>query len=486
MKLHRRAAFLLGVLLLASSAFARQLPNIDAFANAKPNPANDAAAQARARDFIRGGSQLRTEGRLGVPTFVWAGAATGTPTIHVGGNSTNLPPEEAAARSFVGTYASLYNLNAADVTTAAVRDVHNTGKGGVIVKFKQTVGGIEIFREELNVLMTQKLELVALSGYISSATTPAAVGGGLGFTLDNRTAASGAFADLTGRSLGSLVAAGSRGGYDLFTAGAGAGLDEPMRVKKVFFHVAGGLIPGYYVEVAAKDQGTSTDGLFASDEAPGLDYYSYVISAADGSVLFRKNLTNDAKEHGKLQSNGFNDYTYRVWASNTTFIPQDEPFGNDVTPKVNPIPDGFQPPYIGATDVTLTNYPSFSRAGTDPWLPPGATVTNGNNVDAYVDLDGLSNGANDGFTGSDFRAAVTAPGQFLHTFDPTIAPTSNEQRQAALQQLFYNDNFLHDWYYDYGFDEAAGNAQALNFGRGGVEGDSMRAEGQDGSGRNNA
>jgi hypothetical protein len=483
MKLHRRAAFLLGVLLLASSAFARQLPNIDAFANAKPNSANDAAVQARARNFIRGGSQLRTESRLGVPTFVWAGAATDTPTIHIGGNA-NLPPEEAAARSFVGSYASLYNLNSADVTTAVVRNVHATGKGGVIVKFKQQVGGIEIFREELNVLMTQKLELVALSGYISSTTTPAAINGNLGFVLDKATAASGAFADLTGRSVGTLVPAGSRGGYDLFTGAAGAGLDEPIRLKKVYFHVAGGLIPGYYIEVAAKDQ--SPNGVFASDEAPAHDYFSYVISAIDGSILFRKDLTNDASEKGKLSSNGINDYTYRVWGSTTTFLPQDEPFGNDIEPKVLATPDGFQAPYIAPTDVTLTNYPFFSRAATDPWLPAGATVTNGNNVDAYVDLDGTAGGANDGLTGTDFRASVTAPGQFLHTFDPTIAPFSNEQRQAAIQQLFFNDNFLHDWYYDAGFDEAAGNAQALNFGRGGVEGDSMKAEGQDGSGRDNA
>jgi hypothetical protein len=482
MKLHRRAAFLLGVLLLASSAFARQLPNIDAFANAKPNPANDAAVQARARNFMRAGTQLRSESRLGVPTFVWAGAATDTPTIHVGGNNTNLPAEEAAARSFVESYASLYNLNAADVSAAVLRDVHNTGKGGVIVKFKQTVGGIEIFREELNVLMTQQLQLVAFSGYISSTATPGV--GGLAFSLDNKTAAGGAFADLTGRPLTGLIPAGSRGGYDYFTAGAGAGLDEPIRVKKVYFHLAGGLVPGYYIEVAAKE--LSTSDVVASDEAPGLDYYSYVISAVDGSILFRKNLTNDAKEPGKIRSNGFNDFTYRVWASNTTFVPNDEPTGNAVTPKVNPVPDGVQPPYVAATDVTLTNYPFFSRAATDPWLPPGATVTNGNNVDAYVDLDGTAAGANDGLTGTDFRATVTAPGQFLHTFDPTLAPTSNEQRQGALQQLFFNTNFLHDWYYDSGFDEAAGNAQAQNFGRGGVEGDSLHAEGQDGSGRNNA
>jgi hypothetical protein len=52
--------------------------------------------------------------------------------------------------------------------------------------------------------------------------------------------------------------------------------------------------------------------------------------------------------------------------------------------------------------------------------------------------------------------------------------------------MFYNINFLHDWYYDHGFNEAAGNAQANNFGRGGAQNDKFRAEGQDVSGRNNA
>jgi hypothetical protein len=38
------------------------------------------------------------------------------------------------------------------------------------------------------------------------------------------------------------------------------------------------------------------------------------------------------------------------------------------------------------------------------------------------------------------------------------------------------NNFLHDWFYDSGFDEASGNAQIDNFGRGGIGGDSIRAE----------
>src|SRR6185436_6621599 len=119
----------------------------------------------------------------------------------------------------------------------------------------------------------------------------------------------------------------------------------------------------------------------------------------------------------------------------------------------------------------------------DPWLPPGATETLGNNVDAYVDVNNP-----DGFTpGLDFRADVTAPDAFDRVYDPTIdANLSVNQQKAAVTQLFFNVNFWHDWYYVAGFDEKAGNAQAVNYGRGGVQGDSIRGEAQDASGKNNA
>src|SRR5262249_24958233 len=56
----------------------------------------------------------------------------------------------------------------------------------------------------------------------------------------------------------------------------------------------------------------------------------------------------------------------------------------------------------------------------------------------------------------------------------------------VITQLFYDVNFFHDWYYDSGFNEAAGNGQTDNYNRGGVGADSIRAEAQDFSGRNNA
>ncbi len=55
-----------------------------------------------------------------------------------------------------------------------------------------------------------------------------------------------------------------------------------------------------------------------------------------------------------------------------------------------------------------------------------------------------------------------------------------------MTNLFYWNNVVHDVIHGYGFDEAAGNFQVNNYGNGGVGGDDVRAEAQDGSGTNNA
>src|SRR6185295_1444450 len=155
--------------------------------------------------------------------------------------------------------------------------------------------------------------------------------------------------------------------------------------------------------------------------------YSYVISAIDGQILFRKNLTQN------------DTYTYRVFADPTTKIPYDSPAGNAAVPKVVASPDGVQYPFLSPNDITLQNYP-FSR--NDPWLPPGATATIGNNVDAYVDLfnpDGLNpSGLPSDPATADFRAQITAPGQFLHTHSAAADPKLAEPRQGTIQQLFYD------------------------------------------------
>jgi subtilisin-like proprotein convertase family protein len=103
------------------------------------------------------------------------------------------------------------------------------------------------------------------------------------------------------------------------------------------------------------------------------------------------------------------------------------------------------------------------------------TDTRGNNVFAQedADADDLNGLRPDGGAGQNFDFALNL-GQ-----DPSTYPS------AAITNLFYWTNLLHDIYYAYGFTEAAGNFQVNNYGRGGVEGDPLFADAHDGDGLNN-
>ena len=111
---------------------------------------------------------------------------------------------------------------------------------------------------------------------------------------------------------------------------------------------------------------------------------------------------------------------------------------------------------------------------------PGAefTRTQGNNVHAYTDV----NADNVIDPGSDPDGGPTL------TFDFPLDLSQNPDtyRPAAVTNLFYWNNIVHDVTYRYGFTEAAGNFQVNNYGKGGLGNDYVRAEAQDGSSTKNA
>ncbi|MEA2338525.1 MAG: large repetitive protein, partial [Thermoanaerobaculia bacterium] len=483
-----RFAFLLFSLFAAMSLFGRQLPNIDKLGEHAPSPAKAAELAQKTQSFSKQGLPMSSEPRFGVPTFLWGGQAV---TLLNGApfkaNPSSTPGSaEGAARGYVGNVASLYNLGTNDVATAPLSYIHDLGSGPVIVKLHQTIDGIDIFREEINVVMNQKLDLVAISGYIASQSTPPNKGS-LGFTLGSASAAVNAVSDLTEVNLSalSLISAGSHDGYDYYTVSpaSGVSLIEPVRMKKVFFHMPEGLEPAYYIEVLAQNTSIDPSQARIDDHTNLTDGYSYVISAVDGSILFRNNLTADAAgnkigNESNLAPGGF---TYRVWADPSTGIPYDTPAGNGVHPKINVAVDGVQYPFVSMQNVQLPNYP-FSQ--NDPWLAAGATQTNGNNVDAFADLQ-----TPDDFTPvneppvdpptGDHHAFTSAVDSFIYTHQPDVDAYSAAARQASITQLFYNINFLHDWYYDSGFNEVSRNAQTNNFGRGGIGSDNIKGQSQD-------
>jgi extracellular elastinolytic metalloproteinase len=132
----------------------------------------------------------------------------------------------------------------------------------------------------------------------------------------------------------------------------------------------------------------------------------------------------------------------------------------------------------------LVNEPADALASPFGWHDTNGaagaefTVTRGNNVHAYTDTnnDGVPDPGSDpdGGAGLDFDFPLD-----LTQGPATYAP-------ASVTNLFYWNNITHDLLYRHGFDEASGNFQVNNYGRGGVGNDDVRAEGQDGGGTNNA
>src|SRR5882724_2506244 len=459
MKMLRLVALLVvSAIVFAGNSIAKDRPNYDALANSNASKDLSPEAKDKAEKLVKHAATMQMEKRLGVPSFLFANAASAENKSQGTGST----PEEAAARGHMARFAELYHLDEYDISTCEVKGIHNTGRGAVVVQMRQRIDGVEVFRDEMKIVMNQKLELVAMSGYIPT-WTKSRTGA---FTLGPTQAVALAFQDLTDAQIEtpSLEWRATRDGFDFFTldtqteSGINLHMVEPSRVKQVMFNLPEGLEPAYYLELNV-----------SSPDSTDSDFYSYVISAVDGKLLFRNNLTSQ------------DSFSYRVWAdSSGKFVPFDGPQGTTGTPHPTGVPDGFQAAFVPPQLITLQNSP-FSK--NDPWLPPGATQTIGNNVEAYADLV-----APDGFTAAgDFHADITSPNSFDYTYNTALGPqTSLNQQKAAIVQLFFMNNFLHDWYYDSGFDEAAGNAQTNNFGRGGVQNDNIRAEGQDFSGRNNA
>ena len=446
MKCRTAVAALLSVM-AASAAFGAQLPNFDALALA---PRVDGAARATVSALAATSApRLQWHDRFGVPTFVWVGGEKARSLV---ASTATVYTTESAARSAIADYASLYGLDRADIDDAYVSAVHDIGRGAVVVKLRQRIGGIDIFREEMNVALDRSRDLIALSGQLSSLPRSGRIASNAVQSSPFLLSAANAIAAVQQGDVNALRLRGlAEGGYQVYD-----GADQPIRIKQVYFHLPGRFEPAYYFEATAPE----------SD-----DLYSYVVSALDGRLLFRKNLVADDAEAVP--------FAYRVWArTDGDHVPFPGPQGYDGTPSPTGDPDGYLPAWILPNIVTLSHGPISTG---DAWLAASATQTTGNNADAYADLV-----PPDGFTTGDVRAGVTAGFSFDRTYDVARAPGATDQQMAAITQLFYDVNFMHDWYYDAGFNEAAGNAQADNYGRGGVAADSVRAEADDFSGRNNA
>ena len=352
---------------------------------------------------------------------------------------TGTAPERA--RVHLARHAAEIGASRADLAGLEVVRVVGGKRTGTVTTFRARVDGVEVVDNDIRVLTRKDGSLATITGRPPVATTRPA------FALS----AADAFARALGAELGKSFSAASLtdrgvlpGGYRHFTA-SGVKLLDPSRVKRVIAPSAKGLVAAYQVEVVRSAPG-------------GAVGTQYRIDATSGSVLRKQSLNHDVS------------FQYRVYADPDDNRPLDGAIA-DVTPHPAGVPDLLVRDPVDSNLITIE---SLNEPG-DPWLPEGARTTRGNNVHAYADLQGA-----DGLDGGDVRDTVTSPGVFDYTYNTNQEPlANNRQHRAVTTHLFYVTNWLHDWWYDSGFNEYAGNAQDDNFGRGGVDGDPLLAEAQD-------
>lgn len=163
--------------------------------------------------------------------------------------------------------------------------------------------------------------------------------------------------------------------------------------------------------------------------------------------------------------------------------------GRTAWQSANPVPDGSsyraypqESPNDG--DRVLFEDPADGTASPFGWHDtdgaPGAeyTISRGNNVRAYLDEDG-----NDS---PDFGGEPDGGADLTFDYPVDLNEHPQNYRDATVTNLFFWCNTAHDLWYLYGFDEASGNFQANNYGRGGFGNDEVRCQAQSGAGLNNA
>ena len=128
------------------------------------------------------------------------------------------------------------------------------------------------------------------------------------------------------------------------------------------------------------------------------------------------------------------------------------------------------------TNPHLVDASPYGWHDTDGAEGPEYTITRGNNVYAYEDINNLDFPGYSPDGGADLN--------FDFPFDLVQSTLYNQD--ATLTNLFYMNNMIHDILYAHGFDEAAGNFQETNYTGTGFGFDYVVAEGQDGGGLDNA
>jgi subtilisin-like proprotein convertase family protein len=380
---------------------------------------------------------------------------------------------EAIALAHLQANAGTLGLWASDLAELRVTDnVILRSSGARVVHFQQTANGIGVFNGVMNVTVTADGAVIFvgnrgianLSNQVNSAIPAMSAADAI---------ANAATAFELSYDAGTVTQLESFGGAEQITRFSGGNLSsEEITAKLVYQPLDNGAVR------LAWDLGIY--------ELSALHYWSVRIDAITGELLHHMDLVVH-EDWDALLAEGVPYNTYQTEQGTEAGVTAPAAGGDGSSYNVYPIPvesPNHTSPAPPADGRVLTNQPADATASPFGWHDTNGaagaefTVTRGNNVHAYTDTDANNNpdaGSDpDGGAGLDFNFPINLSG----------APST--YRPAAVTNLFYWNNIIHDVTYLYGFDEQAGNFQINTYGNGGLGNDDVRAEAQDGSGTNNA
>ncbi len=342
--------------------------------------------------------------------------------------------------------------------------------GLTVVAFEQSYAGISVHQKKASVLVKADGSISSSNSDLAQNTPLVMFADASALRAQARDAVKLAFAEL-GHEVNTVSGADALTVKLVSTHGQLQFESDEVTLKQVWYELLGELIPAFTFTLAFENT--------VSHEH--IDHGFIVASqqVGDGPRIL---------EHGSLHAHAAHDYTV---------------FGGDTGDLLTANTYGASPrfyPLIGRPDFRVDAFPyqppsvhnrTFGSISTsDPWLSPvrgAAYGTSGNHLNVCIQTplgQPAATAENCGVEGWE-SVPYSSDRAFNWQYDPNN-PLSYESRRASAVNIFYLYNELHDFFYDFGFDENAGNAQRDNYGRGGRQDDSLDVFVMDPSKFNNA
>ena len=357
--------------------------------------------------------------------------------------------------------AAEWKLSPSDIENLSVSDDYATAATGARhLYFLQTHAGIEVYNAMITVTLDRNGEAV--------------------YATNRAIANLGAKTNTTVPGLTAAAAVEAAATHLLLPA------ETPRLLREVdarTFEFAGGTLSAHTIVAKLRFQPTADRGVrlawdLAIDVPTSADYWSLRVDAVTGEILDKNNFTVYCKadhsaggEHA-VEEARFTPLTQAIVARNRAALLND-----GASYRVFPFP--AESPNHG--DYTLLVNPADTVASPFGWHDTNGeagaeyTITRGNNVHAFLDLED---------TGSSTGDEPDGGAELVFDYPLDLTGEPDTYRDAAVVNLFYAINFLHDFTYYYGFDEPAGNFQQNNYGNGGAGNDYVLGNAQDGASTN--